>query len=85
MSGKHQRTLARIFELPVRGDIAWRDIEAVLKALGAAISEGSGSRVRVLLHGVRAVFHRPHPRKETDKGVVVAVREFLLSAGVSRP
>jgi len=34
------------------------------------------------LHGVRAVFHRPHPQKETDRGVVVSMRRFLIEAGV---
>jgi hypothetical protein len=28
------------------------------------------------------VFHRPHPRKETNKGAVKSVRSFLESAGV---
>ena len=48
---------------------------------GAEVSEGSGSRVRVYLSGVRAVFHRPHPEKETDKGAVKSVRRFLQEAG----
>jgi hypothetical protein len=81
---KHQKTLADVFASPVRANIAWQDIEAMLVALGAEISEGSGSRVRVKLHGVWAVFHRPHPQKEADKGAVRAVREFLEKAGVSR-
>ncbi len=51
-------------------------------AYGAEISEGQGSRVRIALNGVRAVFHRPHPQKETDKGAVVSVRRFLIEAGV---
>ncbi|MEW6501251.1 MAG: hexulose-6-phosphate isomerase, partial [Thermodesulfobacteriota bacterium] len=29
-----------------------------------------------------AVFHRPHPRKETDKGAVKSLRRFLENAGV---
>jgi hypothetical protein len=29
-----------------------------------------------------AVFHRPHPRPETKKGAVDAVRQFLINAGV---
>lgn len=53
-----------------------------LNALGAELSEGRGSRVRVYLNGVRAVFHRPHPRKETDKGALKAVRRFLIIAGI---
>jgi hypothetical protein len=48
----------------------------------AEISEGRGSRVRIALNGVRAVFHRPHPQKETDKGAVVSMRRFLTEAGV---
>ena len=56
----------------------------MLAALGANISEGSGSRVRISLNGVDAVFHRPHPRKETDKGSVKSMRRFLKEAGVER-
>ena len=55
----------------------------MLLAVGAEISEGSGSRVRIALNGVRAVFHRPHPRKETDKGAVVSMRRFLVTANIS--
>jgi hypothetical protein len=80
---KHHRTLAAIFENPVRANIFWADIEAMLAAAGADISEGSGSRVRIALNGVRAVFHRPHPRKETDRGAVVSMRRFLLTAGIA--
>lgn len=51
-------------------------------ALGAVVKEGRGSRVRVELNGVVAVFHRPHPEKEASKGKVKAAREFLEKAGV---
>ena len=82
MDRKHRKTLEAIFEKPERANIAWRDIESLFIALGAEISEGSGSRVRVALKDVRAVFHRPHPRKETNKGAVKSVRRFLEAAGV---
>jgi len=68
MDSKHRKTLEAIFEKPERANIAWREVEALFIALGAEISEGNGSRVRVALKDVRAVFHRPHPRKETNKG-----------------
>lgn len=83
MGKKHRRTLASIFEDPVRANIAWRDIEAMLDAAGAEITEGEGSRVRIALNGVRAVFHRPSPEKETDKGAVRSMRRFLKEAGVN--
>jgi hypothetical protein len=82
MKSKHQKTLQAIFEDPVRANILWLDIENLLKALGAEIGEGRGSRVRIALNNVRAVFHRPHPRKETDKGAVKSLRRFLIEAGV---
>ena len=82
LSGKHAATLRAVFADPVRANIAWRDIEALLVALGAEVSEGHGSRVRFALGGVRAVFHRPHPEKETDRGAVRSVRRFLSEAGV---
>jgi hypothetical protein len=34
------------------------------------------------LNGVRAVFHRPHPRKEIDKGALVSLKRFLGNAGI---
>lgn len=82
MTKKNKSTLAAIFRDPVRSDILWNDIESFLYALSAEITEGRGSRVRVALKGVRAVFHRPHPQKETDKGSVKSMRRFFLAAGV---
>lgn len=83
MNAKNKGTLSDIFSRPVKSNIEWKEIESLFIALGADISEGNGSRVRVKLNGVRAVFHRPHPQKETDKGAVVSVRRFLENAGVT--
>lgn len=82
MRKKHLETLSAIFATPVRGGIDWKDVEAMLIALGAELSEGQGSRVRIVLYGRRAVMHRPHPQKEIDKGAVKSLREFLENAGV---
>ena len=83
MQDKHRKTLEAVFEVPERANIPWRDVEALFVALGAEVSEGRGSRVRVALNDVRAVFHRPHPRKEADKGTVKSVRRFLQEAGIT--
>jgi hypothetical protein len=79
---KHQRTLDSIFKNPPPSNINWSDIESLLVTLGAEISEGGGSRVRIKLNNVRAVFHRPHPQKETDKGSVKSMKRFIENAGV---
>ena len=79
---KHRNTLCALFEDPVRSNVLWTDIEKLLVTLGAELSEGKGSRVRVYLNGVRAVFHRPHPRKEVDKGAIKSMKRFLKEAGI---
>ena len=82
LNNRHRETLAQIFKNPVPASIKWAEIEALLNALGAEISEGSGSRVRISLNGVRAVFHRPHPLPTTDKGAVKSMRRFLTEGGI---
>jgi hypothetical protein len=82
VNARHEKTLSLIFQNPVRSDVNWADIEALLLHIGAEISEGKGSRVRIALNDIRAVFHRPHPVKETDKGALKSMRRFLNEAGV---
>jgi hypothetical protein len=82
MTEKHQKTPRSIFDDPVRANILWEDIEALFLSLGAERDEGSGSRVRFYLNGIRATFHRPHPQKETDRGTIKSVRKFLNESGV---
>ena len=82
MRGQHRKTLGCVFADPVRANVLWSDVEALFRAAGAEVSEGRGSRVRVSLNGVDAVFHRPHPAKETAKGALKSVRRFLREAGV---
>jgi len=81
MNSKHRKTLEAIFADPVRSNILWDDIETLLVAMGAERYEGNGSRVRFLLNGAKAIFHRPHPQKETDRGAVVSVRRFIEAGG----
>ena len=82
MNRKHRTTLALIFSEPVPASLEWRRIEALFIVAGAAMIEGSGSRVRFVLHGVVATFHRPHPAKEAKRYQVRDARSFLEQAGV---
>ncbi|MET7246384.1 type II toxin-antitoxin system HicA family toxin [Methylobacterium sp. EM32] len=70
------------FADPIRANIVWQDIGAIILPCGSEVQEGRDSRVRATLSGVRAVFHRPHPQKETDRGAVKSVRRVLLEAGI---
>lgn len=79
---KVDATLAAVFAEPARANIRWKEIEAMLRRVGANVEEGSGSRIRVTFNGVVAVFHRPHPHPEAKRSLVRAVRRFLANAGV---
>ena len=82
MKRKHYRTLEAIFARPASGNIQWREVEALLRELGAEITEREGSRIGVRLFGERRVFHRPHPSPQTDKGAIASVRLWLDQNGV---
>ncbi|MEJ7639534.1 MAG: type II toxin-antitoxin system HicA family toxin [Singulisphaera sp.] len=82
MSRKHDKTLAALFSDPVRANIAWDDVQGLLSSLGAVITEGSGSRVRVVLGEAKAVFHEPHPEKELSRPAFRSIRDFLVRARV---
>jgi hypothetical protein len=82
VNNKHRTTLQALFERPTRADIRWSDVESLVRACGGEIHEREGSRVALILNGVRSVFHRPHPKPFAKKGAVEAVRLFLGNAGV---
>jgi len=79
---KHLATLKLIYAHPVSGSIRWTEIENLFVALGAEITEREGSRISVFLFGQVRVFHRPHPSPTTDKGAVVAIKNWLKQNGV---
>ena len=77
MKRKHQKTLELIFSHPVSANIKWHDIESLLTVFGAELVEREGSRVEVFLFGEVRIFHRSHPRPDTDKGVVASIRQWF--------
>jgi len=77
MKRKHKKTLERIFSHPVSANIKWQDIEALFNSLGAELIEREGSRIEVFLFNEIQVYHRPHSRPDTDKGVVASIRKRL--------
>ena len=77
MKRKHQKILELIFQHPTSANIKWADIESLLLALGAEITEREGSRIGIYLFDEVRVFHRPHPQPTTDKGAVASVCTWL--------
>jgi HicA toxin of bacterial toxin-antitoxin, len=81
MNSSQQKTLEQIFAVPVRKNIAWRDIESLFIAIGCEVIKGSGSRVAFRFGQLRADFHRSHPNKEAKPYQVRDAKEFLMAMG----
>ena len=83
LNSRQSKTLTSVFAKPPSGNIKWAAIESLLRALGAKVSEGQGSRVRFYLNGRIITIDRPHPRPTAGRGLVERVRDFLEKAGVT--
>jgi len=81
LGAKHRRTLAAIFARPTRSSILFADIEALVVALGGAVAERAGSRVKITLGEEQWHCHRPHPGKEARRYQVEEARELLERLG----
>jgi hypothetical protein len=79
---KQRKTLAAIFGRPTSASIPFSDIENLIKALGGAVSQREGSRVKIELMGEQWRCHRPHPGKEAKRYQVDEARELLERVGV---
>jgi len=82
LNNKQRATLEKVFRDPIPQYIRWADIESLIRAMGGTVREREGSRVALKLNGVHAVFHRPHPRRDTHRNTVRDLRDFLERAGV---
>ena len=82
MNSRARKTLQTVFAIPTCKTLAWDDIEALLLALGAAKTEGNGSRVKFDLQGKTIAYHRPHHPKTARAYQVEATRDFLIKLGI---
>jgi hypothetical protein len=82
-SGRHKATVKAIYERPTRADVSWISFAALVAALGGSITNGKGSRRRIVVGTRRANLHEPHPSPNMAKGAVGDARDFLKLLGVS--
>ena len=83
MSRRTASLLRSIFHDPPSGNVHWRDVESLLKHVGASLEPVSGARIRVKLNRMEGVLHRPHHSNVLDASALMHVREFLARAGVT--
>lgn len=82
LNSKQKSTLEAIYKNPIPANIGWKDIESLFIACGAIVSQGNGSRVRISLNSVIAIFHEPHQEKEASQSTVKSFRDFFGKAGI---
>ena len=82
MNSKHRKTLTALFASPILRNIPFRDVAALLAALGCKAKQREGSRID-FIHGQRTLhLHEPHPGKEIKSYQVKAILEFFSKIGV---
>ncbi|MCX5590638.1 type II toxin-antitoxin system HicA family toxin [Alcaligenes endophyticus] len=83
MKAKHRKTLELLYSRPTPASLQWSDVLALLRELGAEITEREGSRVAVYLFQQVRVMHRPHPSTDMDKAAVTSLKQWLERNGIS--
>jgi hypothetical protein len=83
MSHHHAVLIRSIFHDPPSGNVHWREIESLLKHVGASLEPISGARIRVTLNRMEGVLHRPHHSNVLGANAILHLREFLARAGVT--
>lgn len=84
MSQKHANLLREIFQDPVNTKLSFREVESLLKHLGAQMESVAGARMRVKLNDAEGVLHRPHHGGNTmDRHSVQALRALLTRGGAT--
>ena len=83
MSHKHDHLMRSIFQDPLPANIHWREIESLLKHLGADIEPSHGARFKITLNKVEAFLHHPHNSSTCSKTDIKAIRDVLTHAGIT--
>ncbi|MGD9787492.1 MAG: type II toxin-antitoxin system HicA family toxin [Sulfuricellaceae bacterium] len=83
MSHKHTNLLQAVFHDPVSGNIHWREVESLLRHLGASVEPAHGAVFKIMLNGTEGFLHHPHQSNVCSKQVIKQLREYLSRAGVS--
>jgi hypothetical protein len=76
----HRVTLEKIFSHPLSGNLEWRQVLSLLKAVGTTTQEPNG-KVKVELGGQTEVL-QPPDGKDVDRQLIVDLRRMLTNAGL---
>lgn len=83
VSHRHSALIRTIFQDPINTNIHWREVESLLRHLGADIEALSGNRIHLRLNRADGVLHRPHHAHTLDRNAIRTLRGYLASAGIT--
>ncbi|WP_232540245.1 type II toxin-antitoxin system HicA family toxin [Azohydromonas aeria] len=83
MSHRVASLLRTIFHDPPSGNVHWRDVESLLRHVGATLEPLSGARIRARIGTMEGILHRPHHSNTLDASGLLHVRQFLARSGVT--
>jgi len=83
MSRHHAQLIRTIFHDPPSGNVHWREIESLLRHVGATLEPISGARIRITLNRMEGVLHRPHHSNTLDAKSILHLRGLLARGGVT--
>lgn len=80
LNNHHRDTLQKILSHPASGNIEWREVLSLLKAVGT-VDEEHNAKFKVSVGPETEVFERPRG-KDIDVQMVVDLRRMLTAAGL---
>ena len=80
MNHHHRKILHTLFAHPINANIAMKDVESVLRDLGAEVSTANSGKTHVTLNGHSANFS--HPKHSLPKAEVQQIRKFIEGCGI---
>jgi hypothetical protein len=80
MNHRHRKVLHALFDHPISANIDFKEVETMLRELGAEIDNRSGARIGVKLGNRSAFFH--HANHSLHKDEVVKIKHFLVDCGI---
>lgn len=83
MSHKQRNVLESIFRDPISNNLHWREVESLLRHLGAEVETGHGAIFHVRLGRHEFTVHHPHHGSALGRMDIRHLREHLAAAGFS--
>ena len=75
--------LRRIFTTPPPTDLAWSDVESVLRALHVAVVDREDARIALVKDGEAMIVYRPRPKPLALGATIRDVAAFLRTLGLA--